>query len=255
MSAICAIAWRETRGYFATPVGWLCLGSFVALTGLFFAMSTSEFAAMAVQVASNPFATNQVNLTEWLIHPFFGNTAVILLMLCPALTMRLFAEDRRNGAIELLLASPISSGQIVLGKYLGALGFVFAMLCTTLPLTGMLYWLGNPDTGVLLSCYLATFLLAGSFMAVGMLASAFTTSQVVALVASFGLLLALWVLSWANVIAGPGLGDFLSAVSMLSHVNQLNKGLLHLSDVVYFLSFMGLFVFATTQRVEAYRWR
>ena len=127
------------------------------------------------------------------------------------------------------------------------------MASGTLPMTGMLYWLGTPDSGVVCSAYLATFLLAASFMAVGMLTSAFTTSQVVSLVLSFGLLLMLWVLSWTSGLGD--LGEAVAAVSMLSHLEQLTKGLLHLKDVVYFLSFIGFFVFATTQRVEAYRWR
>jgi len=248
-----AIAGRELRAYFVTPMGWLCLTGFVAVTGVFFALMTTEFASQAAREQFNPYMPSQINLTDWLIQPFFANTAVILLMLCPALSMRLFAEDRRSGALELLLASPISSTQIVLGKYLGGLGFVATMLATTLPMTGALYWLGTPDTGVILCAYLATFLLAASFMAVGMLTSAFTTSQVVALVLSFGLLLVLWVLSWTQ---GMGdIGDAVAAFSMLSHLEKLSKGLLHLKDAVYFLSFIGFFVFATTQRVEAYRWR
>ncbi len=253
MKKVLAIAGRELRAYFSTPVGWLCLTGFVGVTGIFFALMTTEFAAQATRDQFNPYAPSQLNLTDWLIQPFFANTAVILLMICPALSMSLFAEDRRSGALELLLAAPVSSTQIVLGKYLGSLGFVTAMLATTLPMTGVLYWLGTPDTGVILCAYLATFLLAASFMAVGMLTSACTTSQVVALVLSFGLLLTLWVLSWT---AGLGdLGEAVAAISMLSHLEQLSKGLLHVEDAVYFLSFIGFFVFATTQRVEAYRWR
>jgi ABC-2 type transport system permease protein len=253
MRVIRAIAMRETRAYFATPVGWLCMMGFVMVTGVFFALITTEFATQATRQQFNPYGAAQVNLTDWLIQPFFANTAVILLMLCPALSMRLFAEDRRSGALELLLSSPISSTQIVAGKYLGAMGFVTAMLLTTLPMTGILYWLGNPDTGVIAAAYLATFLLAASFMSVGMLTSAATESQVVALVLSFGLLLLLWVLSWTQ---GMGdLGDAVAALSMLSHLEKLSKGLLHLKDAVYFISFIGFFVFATTQRVEAYRWR
>jgi ABC-2 type transport system permease protein len=251
--AILAIALRELRAYLSTPVGWLCLTGFVMVTGVFFALMTSEFAAEAARQSFNPYAPSQLNLTDWLIQPFFANTAVILLMLCPALSMGLFAEDRRSGALELLLSSPVSSTQIVLGKYMGAMGFVSTMLLTTVPMTGMLYWLGNPDTGVILCAYLSTFLLASSFMAVGMLTSACTTSQVVALVLSFGLLLVLWVLSWTQGLGD--IGDAVAAVSMLSHLEKLSKGLLHLKDVVYFISFIGFFVFATTQRVEAYRWR
>jgi ABC-2 type transport system permease protein len=255
MRAVLAIGRRELQGFFATPVGWLCLTGFSIITGFFFAMMTAEFSIQASKAAYNPYAAEQINLNDWLVLPFFANTAVILLMLCPALSMRLFAEDRKQHSIELLLSSPISSGQIVLGKFLGVMGFVSVMLATTVPLMGMLYWLTTPDTGVLLSSYLSIFLLAASFLSVGMLTSAMTENQIVALVTGFGMLLLLWVLSWADTIAGPGLGDFLAALSMLSHLEQLMKGLLHLNDAVYFLSFVSFFLFATTQRVEAYRWR
>ncbi len=255
MRAILAIAKRELQAYFATPVGWMCLCGFVLVTGFFFALMTTEFSVQAVQASFNPYTKDSINLTDWLIQPFFANTAVILLMLCPALSMRLFAEDRKTHALELLLSSPLSSGQIVAGKFLGVMGFVMVLLAGTLPCIGMLYWLGTPDTGVIMTSYLAMVLMAGSFLSLGMLTSAFTVNQVVSLVTSFGCLLVLWVFSWANTIAGPGLGEVLAAVSMLSHIEQLIKGLLHLEDVVYFVSFIGLFVFATAQRVEAYRWR
>jgi ABC-2 type transport system permease protein len=253
--AVVAIGRRELAGFFATPVGWLCLTGFTLITGFFFAMMSTEFSVQATTAAYNPYVAEQINLNDWLVQPFFANTAVILLMLSPALSMRLFAEDRKQHSIELLLSSPISSGQIVLGKFLGVMGFVGAMLATTLPLIAMLYWLGTPDTGTLVSCYLSIFLLAASFLSVGMLTSAMTENQIVALVTGFGALLLLWVLSWANTIAGPGVGDVLASLSMLSHLEQLMKGLLHLKDVVYFVSFVAFFLFATTLRVEAYRWR
>ncbi|RME20712.1 MAG: hypothetical protein D6798_19855 [Deltaproteobacteria bacterium] len=255
MRAILAIARRELDQYFATPMGWLCLCGFVLVTGFFFALMTSDYAMQASQAAFDPYSQGQINVNDWLIAPFFGNTAVILLLLCPALSMRLFAEDRRQRSMELLLSSPVSSAQIVLGKYLGALGFLVVMLAATLHYSFILHWLGRPDPGILASNYLATFLMAACFMAVGMLASAFTDNQIVALVVSFGGLLALWVLSWADAIAPSGWGTVLADISMLSHLEQLTKGLLHLQDIVYYLSFIGFFVFATWQRVEAWRWQ
>jgi|TARA_B110000495_G_C22871010_1_gene507916 ABC-2 type transport system permease protein len=255
MRAVLAIAKRELGGFFSTPMGWLCLVGFVVISGFFFALMTSEFSVQATQAAFNPYLDDQVSLNEWLIQPFFANTSVILLMISPAISMRLLAEDRRQRSIELLLSSPISSGQIVLGKYLGAMGFVTAMLTTTLPLMGLLYWWGTPDTGVVMSCYAATWLMAASFIAVGLLTSAMTENQIVALILGFGLLLVLWLLTMANTIIDGPVGEVLSGISMLSHLDQLMKGLLHSSDIFYFVSFIAFFLFATTQRVEAYRWR
>ena len=132
MKMILTIARREHQAYFSTPVGWMCLCGFIALTGFFFAAMTGEFAIAATRTAMNPFQENTADLNSWLIQPFFANTAVVLLMLCPALTMRLLAEDRKQGSLELLLSSPISSAQIVLGKYLGAMSFLgscWRLLC------------------------------------------------------------------------------------------------------------------------------
>jgi ABC-2 type transport system permease protein len=253
--AIYAIARRELEAYFATPVGWLCLFGFVGLTGLFFALMVSEYSYQSTQAAMSPNMMADLSLSEYLIAPFFANTAVILLLLCPALSMRLFAEDRKQRSLELLLASPLSTTEIVFGKYLGALGFVAVLLFGTLHYVVLLYWLTDPDAGVIGASYAATFLLAASFMAVGMLTSAFTESQVVALVTSFGLLLSLWVLSWVEGFAGESVGGVLTYVSVLSHLEEMAKGLVHLEDVVYYLSFIGFFVFATHQRVDAYRWQ
>ena len=182
MRSVLAIAQREVIAFFATPVGWLCLTAFAAISGFFFAMMATEFSVQATTAAYNPYVAEQINLNDWLVQPFFANTSVVLLMLSPALSMRLFAEDRANKSLELLLSSPVTSGQIVLGKFLGALGFVSVMLASTLPLTAMLYWLGTPDTGILLSCYLSAFLLSASFLSVGLLTSAMTENQIVALV-------------------------------------------------------------------------
>lgn len=255
MRALLAISRRELDQYFATPMGWIFLCGFVLITGFFFALMTTDYSVQATQAAFDPYMSEQMNVNDWLVAPFFANTAVILLLLCPAISMRLFAEDRRSRSFELLLSSPVASWQIVLGKYLGALGFLVVLIFGTLHTSFLLRWLGQPDPGIMAANYLGTFLLAASFLAVGMLASALTDNQLVALVMSFGALLALWVLSWAETLAPSGWGEALAHVSMLSHMEQLSKGLLHLEDVVYYLSFVGFFLFATWQRVEAWRWQ
>jgi ABC-2 type transport system permease protein len=255
MKPVLAIAKRELFGFFAGPVGWLCLVGFSLISGLFFALMTSEFSVMATQATFNPYMADKVDLNQWLIQPFFANTAILLLMLAPAVTMRLIAEDRKRGSLELLLASPISSEQIVLGKYMGALGFITAMLLMTVPFIGLLYWLDSPDTGLVLSCYAATWLMAAAFVAVGLLTSAMTENQIVALVIGFGLLLVLWLMSTADSMIDGAAGELLVGISILPHIEQLMKGLLHSKDLVYFVTFIGFFLFATARRVEAYRWR
>ena len=255
MKAILAIARREVDAYFATPLGWLALCGFLAITGFFFAIMLTDFSMQSSQSMYNPYQQDSMNINEYLLPSFFGNWAVILLFIAPAISMRMFSEDLSKHSFEMLLSAPISSTQIVLGKYLGALGFLAVMFAATLHYVVILYWLGTPDPGVLSASYAATFLLAATFVAVGMLASAYTVNQVVAFVATFALLLVLWVLSWTETLASSDLGTVLSYTSMLSHLDQLTKGLLHLKDAVYFLTFIGFFLFATQQRVESFRWR
>ncbi len=255
MSGIIAIARRELGNYFATSLGWLALCSFVAITGFFFSLMVTDYAVQSTSQSFNPYMQDQFNLNDYLLPAFFGNWAVILLFLCPALSMRIFSEDYRSHSFELLLSSPVSSLEIVLGKYLGALGFLAVVFLGTAHYVAILFWLGNPDPGVVIASYATMFLLAASFVAVGMLASSLTKNQVVAFVGTFALLLMLWVLSWAESLSAGTIGTVLSSISMLSHLEQLTKGLLHLKDGVYFGTFIGFFLFATQQRVEALRWQ
>jgi len=252
---IITIAGRELRATFAAPVGWLCLCAFLVLTGFFFSIILEGYNAMSIEASFDPYGGMALNLEEYMVAPFFGNMGVVLLFVCPALTMRSFAEDRRSRSFELLLTSPVSTTEIVLGKYLGVMGFVAAMLACTAHYPLILGWLGEPDPGVIACSYLSVLLLTGSFVAVGLLTSAFTENQVVALVTGFALLLLFWVISWAEGATSSTAGEVLSYASMLTHMSQLAKGLIHSRDLVYYATFIGFFLFATHQRVEAYRWR
>lgn len=256
MTVILSIARRELQAFFASPIGWISLTAFTVISGFFFTAMLLGYAEASTQAVLNPMMGDGLNVNEWVIQPFFGNLAVIMMLLTPALTMRLIAEDRRQRAIELLLTSPISSTQIVLGKFMGVLGFVAVLMLFTLHIPALLYWKGDPDTGVFLANYLSFFLITATFMAIGLFASALTENQIVALTISFGLNLMMWVLSWATQGAGDGaIKTVIEYLSMLTHIDGLSKGLLHLKDFVYFFTFIGFFLFATTQRVEALRWR
>lgn len=254
MRNVLAIARREVGAYLSSPIGWVQIAGFLALTGFFFAALVSLYSVQSTEMAFNPYGGGDLNIDEYLVAPYFGNTAIILLFLCPAITMRLFAEDRKTGALELLLTSPVSTAQIVLGKFLGAMGFVTVLLLFTAHYPAVLFWLGDPDPGVVASSYLALLLLAAAFVSVGLLASSFTENQVVALVLSFGLLLMLWVLGWAETATSGMAKEVLGFASMIARMEDLTKGLVHTRDLVYFVSFIAFFLFATHQRVEAFRW-
>lgn len=254
MKGVLAIARRELSAYFATPLGWVCLGAWVLITGFFFGWSMDLYSAVSLQTASTPFG-DPIDVDAYLVAPFFGNWAVVLIFLCPALTMRLFSEDRRSGAYALLAASPLTSSQIVLGKYLGALGFVVVALSCTLHYPVLLMRWANPDVGVLVTSYLAIFLLAASFLALGILASSMSGNPVVALLSSFAVLLVLWIMGIGEGALDAGWRDWVSDVSMLPHAQSMMRGLVNTSDLVYFFSVIAVLLFATQQRVEQERWQ
>jgi hypothetical protein len=197
---------------------------------------------------------DQLTVNDWLIPAIFGNWSVVLLLMMPALSMRIFAEDIRQRSFELLLSSPLTSSQIVFGKFLGALGFLAVLFASTLYQPAVLFWLGSPDPGVLAASYASMFLLSAACLTVGMWVSAYTSNQIVAFIVSFSILLLLYLLGWVGTVTDEGLLGALGKASMLSHLEQLGKGLLHTKDIAYFAAFIGFFVFATVQRVEGFRW-
>ena len=156
-----------------------------------------------------------ININEFMIRPLLSNTAIILLFFLPFLTARAYAEEKRSGTIELLLTSPLSDLQIILGKFLGVFTLFLLMLSVTAIHMGILFWYGEPELGPLLSGYLGLILMGGSFISVGLLVSSATRNQVVAGVVSFSILLLFWVVSWMADSVGPTTQIFLSYLSLI----------------------------------------
>jgi ABC-2 type transport system permease protein len=245
------IAWRELRAMFTTAIGWLVLCGWLLITGLFWVLMVQNYVSQSEDLVFNPYGAQHINLTDWLLVPFFGNCAVVLIMVAPALSMRLFSEEMKQRTLELLMTSPVSTLEIVLGKFLGALAFVAILLLGTLqfPL-GLLQW-GSPDPGVVGGGYLALLLLGSALLSLGMFTSSLTSNQVVASVLSFAVALGLLVVSWGS--QSPD--DLYAEVSLMTHLDGLMRGAVKLSDVAYYLAFSAFFLFATHQRMESFRWR
>ncbi len=250
MRAALVIAGRELRATLATTTGWLVATGYLLVAGvLWLGMLDHYIVTMADQI-NNPYAAYQMNLSDQLVAPWFGNLTVVLLVVCPALTMRLFAEEVRLGTLELLVTSPVSTVSVVVGKFLGVTAFLATVLAisTWLPLSVMVW--GSPDPGVVFGGFLALLLMGASVLALGMLASAFTDSQVVALVLAFAASMCLWIVGWVD----PDPTSLASQLSLSAHLQELLRGGLRLSDVTYYLCLIGWCLFATHQRVEAYRY-
>ena len=239
MGAVWAILKRELGGYFTTPIAYVFLAIFVSLSGVF-TFYLGRFLELG-----------QADLQAFfLFHPW------LYLFLIPALAMRLWAEERRGGTIELLLTLPVTIPQAVLGKFLAAWAFSLLALAMTFPIWVTVNYLGDPDNGVILAAYLGSALMAGAFLAIGACFSALTRNQVIACVLSavvglgfvlsgYPLVLELFA-AWAPAVVAEAVG----ALSFLTHFNAIARGLIDLRDVVYFVSMIAFWLYANAVVIE-----
>lgn len=239
MSKIGIIFRRELGAYFTTPIAYVFLVIFVFLSGVF-AFDIGDF-----------FERGQADLQA-----FFNFHPWLYLFLIPALSMRLWAEERRGGTIELLFTLPVTMAQAVLGKFLAAWAFTSIALALTFPMWLTVNYLGEPDNGVILASYLGSLLMAGAFLAIGSCVSALTRNQVVAFVLSASISLAFvlsgfpLVLQFFSAWAPDVLVELISSFSFLSHFQSIAKGVIDLRDVIYFTSLMAFFLFANAVLIE-----
>ena len=255
MSNVLAIAQKELRSYFVSPIAYVVIGLFAVLFGVFFLSSLSFILLVSLQAGMMQGAP-PINLNEYMIRPLFGNTGVILLFVLPMITMRSYAEETRSGTIELLLSSPLTDMEIILGKFLGALTLYAMMLAVTGVHMGFLFYYGEPELAPVLSGYLGLLLMGASFISIGLLISSATKNQVVAGMITFAVLLLFWVISWlGNPAAGSTSSQVLAYLSVLDHFDDFSKGVIDTSHLVYYLSFITFGLFLTAKSVDSVRWR
>jgi gliding motility-associated transport system permease protein len=254
---ILAIAAKDIRSQFVSPIAYVVLTGFLLLAGWFFfnLLARFNFLLQLYQGFRNPEAIQRLNLNDFVISPLLHNLSVVLVILVPVITMRSFAEEKRSGTYELLMTSPLSITEIVLGKFLGAFVFMFVMVLLTgiYPLILLVY--GNPEIGVILGGFLGLLLLATAFVSVGLLTSSFTENQIIAAVSCLVILLLLYVISWPAETAGATMGAVLKYLSLTEHFGEMVKGVIDTRDVFYFASVIGLSLFLTQRSVESLRWR
>ena len=230
---------RELADYFATPVAYVFIVIFLALLGaLTFFMGSF-------------FARGQADLSA-----FFQFHAWVYMLLIPAISMRMWAEERKSGTIELLMTLPLSLKQVVIGKYLAAVIFASITLALTFPFWITVNYLGDPDNGIIFAGYVGSLLMAAGFLAVGSFISALTKNQVVAFVITTAVCFVL-IASGAPIVLGFFSGwapkiivEFIASLSFLTHFADVSKGVLDLRDVIYFLSLIAVFLFANMLAVD-----
>ena len=255
-----AVYTKEMRSYFVSPVAYVIAGVFLFLSGYLFRNILMQFNFLCMQFAQQAqYMGGQnlppLNLNEIVVTQFFGVMDFIWLLVVPMLTMRLFAEEKKNGTMELLMTSPISSLQVLLGKFFACLSLYTIIVALTLVYCLILEFYGEPDWGPIFSAYLGYILLGGTFIAVGTLASALTENQIVAVLLSFGMLLLLWLIDWSASFAGPTAAKILQHISIIEHLKDFQRGVIDTKDVIFYLSFIFFGLFLTTRIIESRRWR
>ena len=237
MRTVQAVAWKEIQIYFGGTTAYIVGMIFLALTGFFFAQNLG------------------VAFPEASLRGFYEWAPIILILMAPALTMRLLAEEQKLGTIELLLTSPVRDWEVVLGKYLASLVFLLATLSLTLYYAILLVVFASPDPGPIYSGYLGLVLLAAAALSVGMLTSTLTSNQIVAAVVAMGILLALYFLDAASGVAGGVGSTLINEIGLNSHFEDFGRGIIDTKHIVYFVSLTTFFLFLTIRALESRRWR
>ena len=245
---------KELRSYFVSPIAYILFIMFALIFGWFFwnMLGAFVFYSMAAQMRGEMFP---MNINEQIVRQLLGNMNVIGLFFIPIMTMRLFAEEKRNGTIELLATSPIRDGEVILGKWLASVFLYAAMLLLTGLNFVFLFKYGNPDWKPVAVGYLGMLLQAAAMLAIGTFISTLTRNQIIAGAATFGVCLLLWVLGWVSGYETATWAQVLSYMSVITHFESFAKGVLDSKDAVFYLTLTFLGLFFTARSMESLRWR
>lgn len=252
MNNILAIAHKELKSYFSTPIAYIVIGFFALLFGYFFYAMLIIFNQQSQQFGGQG---GNVDINQQLIRPLFLNASVILLFVLPLITMRTYSEEKRSGTIELLLTSPVTDVEIIIGKFVGAMALYAAMLAITVIHVGLLFSYGNPEWKVVVTGYVGLLLMGGCFISVGLLISSMTKNQIVSGMVTFAVFLLLWVINWIASFTGPTTQSVLNYLSITDHFDDFTRGILDTKHLIYYFSVMSFGLFLTTRSVDTERWK
>ena len=257
MRNIWIICRKEMRSYFASPIAYLLLTMFAFVFGFFFWNVLGYFVSMGMSAMQMRGQMFPMNVNEEVIRPLLSNVGVIGLFFIPLITMRLFAEEKRTGTIELLATSPISDHEVILGKWLAAMLLYGCMLLVTALNFAFLFRYGHPDWKPLVIGYLGLYLQAGALLAIGTFISTLTRNQIIAGAVTFGVCLMLWILEWVRAAASkPPRGlKFCPTCPSSPTIESFSKGMLSSKDAIFYVSLIFLGLFLTARSMESLRWR
>jgi ABC-2 type transport system permease protein len=257
MRNVLAIAGKELRHYFHSPIAYLAMTVWAALCGVVFYILTAAFVSQALRMQMmGGMGAPPLSINEFVVRPMLqGILMVVLVFLLPLITMRLYAEEKRSGTIELLLTSPLTDLQIILGKYLGALVLYAVLIAITFLYISVLFFFGNPHARPLIANALGLLLFGAALLALGMWFSTFTKNQIMAGILSMVVFLLLFIADWPQNFSSSMPVRVLAYMSLSNHLENFAKGVIDLGDVVYYLSGVALGIFLTARSVDALKGR
>jgi ABC-2 type transport system permease protein len=254
MKNVWTVCQRELYSYFVSPIAWVLLAIFAFLSGVFTYIISASFvrASLEGQMSGQSMP---MNVNEQVIAPLFSNIAVVGLFLIPLISMRLFAEEKRQGTIELLITSPVHDLEIIIGKWLSAVLMYAALLAVLLLDYSFLFIYGNPDWKPVLTGFAGILLQGACLLALGTFISTLTKNQIVAGAVGFALSLLLWILNWTTSFGNSSMVQVLNYLSIVSHMDSFSRGVIDTKDLIYYLSMIFIGLFLTARSLESLRWR
>jgi len=246
---------KEMRLFFGSPVAYVVFTFFLLISGWFFSQIFLYYSDISMRSFMQPGMAQSLNITDSVMRPLFTNMSVVLLFFMPMLTMRLFAEEKKSGTMELLLTYPVRDGEVLAGKFLAAGALYVILLGLTLVYPGLIAYFTRIEWGPILTGYLGLVLTGATFLAVGVLISSLTENQIVAGFGTFGVLLGLWIIGWGAEFAGGNVKAVLQYLSITEHMDTFSRGLIDTKDLVYYLSAIALALFLTLRSLDSKRWR
>ena len=255
MQNVLAIWQREMKAYFVSPIAYVVLTVFLFLSGFFFITILSAVIQQSMMQGQFGQGAQPVDVPGIVTRSYFGTMSVVLLFMIPMLTMGLYAEEKKRGTIELLLTTPVSNVQALMGKYLASVSFLLVMyLVSGLPVAALFVY-GQPEWKPILGGYLGLFLYGAALLAIGLFISTLTENQIVSVVITFGVILVLWLIESFSSSAEGVAKDVLGYLSVIGHLDDFIKGVIDTSHVIFYLSFAFLGLFLTYRSLESMRWR
>lgn len=249
-----AVARREFSSFFVSPIAYIVIAAFLLIMGWMFFYTLVHFMQYSMQ-AQLYGGGQKVSLIEAVVQPIYSSMNLIFIFVLPFVTMRVFAEEKKQHTVQLWMTAPVRMGEMVLGKFFA----VFCLLLLLLLLSGVYPAIvllgGNAEWGPVLTSVLGCLLLGSCYLAMGLCFSSMTENQIVAGALTFAGCLFFWIISWASSTSGSIASEVLNYLSLIQHWKSFGDGILRFSDVLYYVSFIGFFLWMTRQVLDSYRWR